>query len=336
MAERWRAPGGWTVEVVRVTGTGGRDGEWLWVRQYGFWTADVRSAAELERWFPIAALEKDGLAAEARLVLAIRWVWQRSGQPVKQCLTNTPSRCPQSKRAKRMEHGVHARLRRVHRSIAALSHLWRSLPNAKYVLISWLLSLRQIIRTRGKRYEFPSRSQIVTRSHGGCRRRSPGRWVRRQHDEQRAAGARGAASRLAGKLVADADPVQGSRAAGADGSVHFTGTYRSGRGTNTYDQNASSDEGNQVITTSGGGKLTIRVVAGVGYLRGNATALSQLFPNEAVSRLVGRWIVTHPGDPGYQDFTDGVTLASVLADFTPTGSLTSTGPQTVDGQSVVA
>jgi hypothetical protein len=58
MAERWRAPGGWTVEVVRVAGTGNHDGEWLRVRQYGFWTADVRGVAELVRWFPLAELEE--------------------------------------------------------------------------------------------------------------------------------------------------------------------------------------------------------------------------------------------------------------------------------------
>jgi hypothetical protein len=124
-------------------------------------------------------------------------------------------------------------------------------------------------------------------------------------------------------------------AAAAAGSVHFTGTDRSSSGTTTYDQNASAGEGNQIITTSGGGRLTIRVVAGVGYLRGNATALSQIIPNGPVSQLAGRWIAIHPGDPGYQDFTDGVTLASVLAEFTPTGSLASTDPQTVDGQSVI-
>jgi hypothetical protein len=124
-------------------------------------------------------------------------------------------------------------------------------------------------------------------------------------------------------------------AAEAAGSVHFTGTGSSSSGTSNYDQNASSAEGNQVITTTSGGRLTIRVVAGVGYLRGNATALAELFPGKAVSQLAGRWIATRSGDPGYQDVTEGVTLASVLAEFTPAGPLTSTGPQTVDGQSVI-
>lgn len=124
-------------------------------------------------------------------------------------------------------------------------------------------------------------------------------------------------------------------AAEAAGSVHFAGTNKSSSGTSTYDQNAASDVGNQVITTSSGGRVTIRMVGGVGYLRGNATALSQLFAGKATSQLAGRWIATHPGDPGYQDVTVGVTLASALAEFTPGKPLTSTGVQTVDGQSVI-
>lgn len=66
MADRWRAPGGWTVELVRVSGTPDkRDGEFLRVRQYGYFTADVRSVAELEQWFPLAELESDGLVLAA-------------------------------------------------------------------------------------------------------------------------------------------------------------------------------------------------------------------------------------------------------------------------------
>jgi hypothetical protein len=62
MAERWRAPGGWTVEVVRLSGTpDNRDGEWLRVCQYGYHTADVRSVGELAQWFRLADLEAEGL-----------------------------------------------------------------------------------------------------------------------------------------------------------------------------------------------------------------------------------------------------------------------------------
>jgi hypothetical protein len=66
VTERWRAPGGWTVQVVRLTGTPGKtDGERLRVCQYGFWTADVRTVAELERYFRLADLEPDWLSMPA-------------------------------------------------------------------------------------------------------------------------------------------------------------------------------------------------------------------------------------------------------------------------------
>jgi hypothetical protein len=42
------------VEVVRLSCTPDhRDGEWLRIRYFGFHVADVRSVAELERWFPL-------------------------------------------------------------------------------------------------------------------------------------------------------------------------------------------------------------------------------------------------------------------------------------------
>jgi hypothetical protein len=64
MPNRYRAPGGWRVEIVRLEGTPNRrDGTWLRVTQYGAWTADIGSVAELAQWFPLAELEpEDGLA----------------------------------------------------------------------------------------------------------------------------------------------------------------------------------------------------------------------------------------------------------------------------------
>jgi hypothetical protein len=66
MADRWRAPGGWTVEVVHLSVTSDkRDGEWLRVSYCGWWVADVRTVAELEQWFPVADLEPDELVLAA-------------------------------------------------------------------------------------------------------------------------------------------------------------------------------------------------------------------------------------------------------------------------------
>lgn len=67
MAESWRAPGGWRVQIVRLEGTPDRrDGTWLRVTQFGWWAADVASVAELERFFPLTELlEDDGLVLAA-------------------------------------------------------------------------------------------------------------------------------------------------------------------------------------------------------------------------------------------------------------------------------
>jgi hypothetical protein len=66
VGDRYRALGGWTVEVVELAGTPDRhDGTWIRVRLHGFFVADVRTVAELEQWFPLAELEPDSPLALA-------------------------------------------------------------------------------------------------------------------------------------------------------------------------------------------------------------------------------------------------------------------------------
>lgn len=59
MAVRYRTSDGyWSVEVVRLTGTpNNHDGEWIRVRNLGFFVADVRSVVELESYVSLAELE---------------------------------------------------------------------------------------------------------------------------------------------------------------------------------------------------------------------------------------------------------------------------------------
>ena len=62
MTERYLTASGWSVEVVRRTATPDHhDGESLRVCQFGCYVADVRTPAELERYFPLAELEPDSL-----------------------------------------------------------------------------------------------------------------------------------------------------------------------------------------------------------------------------------------------------------------------------------
>jgi hypothetical protein len=78
MADRWRPHGGWAVQIVHLEGAPDhRDGTWIRVTQYGSWVADVRSVAELKRYFPLASMETLGLASHA----AIDRVPGSAGQP---------------------------------------------------------------------------------------------------------------------------------------------------------------------------------------------------------------------------------------------------------------
>jgi hypothetical protein len=62
-ADRYRTPGGWTVEVVPLPA-----GDRLRIRHHGFYVADVPNADDLARWIPaaeLAQLERDTLIPAA-------------------------------------------------------------------------------------------------------------------------------------------------------------------------------------------------------------------------------------------------------------------------------
>jgi hypothetical protein len=126
-------------------------------------------------------------------------------------------------------------------------------------------------------------------------------------------------------------------AATAAGSLHFHSTTQDGQSSIVFNDDSASGSGRQDITISGGGQMTVLVVAGVGYVNGNADALQGFLglPAATAAQLAGQWISFSSGDPGYQQVVAGVTTSSVLAEITPVGSLTKIGPTTVDGQSVV-
>jgi len=54
---KYKTKGGYSVEVVQLA-----TGDWLRVRHHGFYVADVRTVAELERYFPLSDLEEEALA----------------------------------------------------------------------------------------------------------------------------------------------------------------------------------------------------------------------------------------------------------------------------------
>jgi hypothetical protein len=58
VADCYRTPGEWSVEVVNLGERGDPAGERLRIRHYGFYVADVRTVAALARWIPADELER--------------------------------------------------------------------------------------------------------------------------------------------------------------------------------------------------------------------------------------------------------------------------------------
>jgi hypothetical protein len=126
-------------------------------------------------------------------------------------------------------------------------------------------------------------------------------------------------------------------AARAAGSVHSETTIRQGSSSLVFSDDSSPSSGRQDITLSSGGHMTVFLVAGTGYVRGNATALSGFLglPAPTALRMAGRWISFSRGGAGYEQVVTGVTTQSTLDEITPVGALTKTGVRTVDGQPLV-
>ncbi len=126
-------------------------------------------------------------------------------------------------------------------------------------------------------------------------------------------------------------------AATAAGTLHFSSNTKDGSSSIVFSDDSASAGGRQDITISDGGQMTVLVMHGIGYVDGNATALSGFLglPNATAVQLAGQWISFTSGDPGYQQVVGGVTTSSVLSEINPVGTLTKTAPITLDGQSVV-
>ena len=63
MADRYRTPDGWTVEVLQLA-----EGDRLRIRHHGFYVTDVPNLDDLARWIPaaeLAQLEHDTLILAA-------------------------------------------------------------------------------------------------------------------------------------------------------------------------------------------------------------------------------------------------------------------------------
>jgi hypothetical protein len=127
------------------------------------------------------------------------------------------------------------------------------------------------------------------------------------------------------------------RAVRVAGSVHVVAHDAAGSKKVTFIDDVSATVGREVIRTNGGGRATFLMIAGVGYLRGNAAALENYYGIRApvAAQLSGRWISVHHGDRGYQQLTSQVTLSGFIDEIKMEAPLARRGSSLVGNQPAV-
>lgn len=128
------------------------------------------------------------------------------------------------------------------------------------------------------------------------------------------------------------------RAVRAAGSVHIVAHAAGGSQTATFIDDISATTGREVIRTEGGGRATLRLIAGVGYLRGNAAAWENYYGARAraAARLSGRWISFHHGDPDFQRLTSQLPFSGFIHEISLEAPLARRGSGLVGNQPAVA
>jgi hypothetical protein len=140
------------------------------------------------------------------------------------------------------------------------------------------------------------------------------------------------AGQPAGQIMAEA-----LRAVRAAGSVHVVAHTTSGSKAVTFTDDISATAGRELITTYGGGRATFLLIAGVGYLRGNAAALENYygFPASVADQVNGRWISFRHGDQGYQQLTSQLRFPFFLEEISLEAPLARHGSSLVADQPAV-
>ena len=123
----------------------------------------------------------------------------------------------------------------------------------------------------------------------------------------------------------------------AAGSVHVVAHDAAGSKTVTFIDDISATAGREVIATNGGGRATFLLIAGVGYLRGNAAALENYYgsPAPVAAQLSGRWISFRHSDQGYQQLTSQLTLSGFIDEISLQAPLARRGSSLVGNQPAV-
>ncbi len=128
---------------------------------------------------------------------------------------------------------------------------------------------------------------------------------------------------------------QSLRAATEAGSVRITVQFFSGSTTGKVVQDSGVSSGEQTVAI-GKELASVVLVGGTAYISGNSEGLSSYFrlPSSVVANLVGKWASVQPTDASFGSVTGNVTLASALANVTPSGTLVAGKRTKVNGQRV--
>ena len=123
----------------------------------------------------------------------------------------------------------------------------------------------------------------------------------------------------------------------AAGSAHVVAHDASRSKRVAFIDDISATAGRELIRTNGGGRATFLLIAGVGYLRGNAAALENYYeiPAPVATRLSGRWISIHHGDHGYQALTSQLRFPGLIDLIRIEAPLARRGPSLVGNQPAV-
>jgi hypothetical protein len=136
-------------------------------------------------------------------------------------------------------------------------------------------------------------------------------------------------------------PAQGLsiafRAAKGEGSVHVDVVNKLHGRIGRFSDDDGGGLGIQRISVAPGMRAEVRVVPGVTYFVANRAALTGYFgfPASLARRVAGKWLVLHPGESGYAQVTEGVTLASTMKEMTIRGPLKLLPARTLHGVKVV-
>lgn len=166
----------------------------------------------------------------------------------------------------------------------------------------------------------------------GCSSGSSGHSARQSLSARPSSSATALAGQSAGQILTEA-----IRAVRATGSVHVVAHDAAGSKRVTFIDDVSATVGREVIRTNGGGRAIFLMIAGVGYLRGNAAALTNYYEIRApvAAQLSGRWISVHHGDRGYKQLTSQVTLSGFIDEIRMEAPLARRGSSLVGNQPAV-